>query len=224
MSEISNYYIQDQIQYQSSPKTRPGWIRRYNFALQHVRSNDLVVDCGCGIGEGTALLAQKCQKAYGIDIDTYIIDYCRTNHSEAEFICHDVSRNCPFGADSIDVVVAIDLLEYMPTAHALHRALANMNQIMKPGAFIVTGGPNWHGQDHRTLIRLLKMQVLKFLGSYIKRQAHWHERYRLWTPETLRAILENHFETVSVYGERAEGITQDLRKAPHLIARARKAM
>jgi|GEM_PF-3197181 len=217
-----NYYVREQLEYVNNPGTRRGWKRRYDFACQHVRKGDTVLDCGCGLGQGTHLLWERCGNAVGVDIDTRFIEYCTQHCRDCRFLCLDVAHGLPFEDSSFDVVVAIELLEHMPSNHAVKRTLSHINRVLKPGGFFIASAPNRTSRGGKALYRRLKQSILKIAGRYIKKQARWHEQFFLWTPESFRSVLQPYFETVSVFGQWSEGITQDAANAPYLLARARK--
>ena len=223
MDDTNNYYIKEQLHYVTSPKTRRGWRRLYDFALQHVRQNDTVLDCGCGLGQGTFLLSQRAKKAIGLDIDSQFIAYCKEHCTVCDFIRHDISHSMPFEDNHFDVVIAIEILEHLPTGSLVRKALTDMNRILKPGGFFVVSAPNRLFVEGKSAVRLFKHMILRIAGNFIKKQVRWHEQYFYWTPQTFRSLLMSHFETVSVFGQWSEGITQEAEQAPYLLARGRKA-
>jgi 2-polyprenyl-3-methyl-5-hydroxy-6-metoxy-1,4-benzoquinol methylase len=218
----TNYYIREQLEYVNAPATRKGWKLRYEFASQHVREGDSVLDCGCGLGQGTQMLFDRSGKAAGVDIDTRFIDYCRLHCTKCRFSCLDVSHNLPFPNEHFDVVVAIELLEHMPSGNAVRRALTNIQRVLKPGGFLVASAPNRRIGGGAAILRLVKHSILKIAGMYVKKQARWHEHYIIWTPEIFRSVLLPYFESISVFGQGTDGITQETNRAPYLLARARK--
>jgi ubiquinone/menaquinone biosynthesis C-methylase UbiE len=221
MEAKQNYYIQQQLEYVTSAHTKRGWKRRYDFALQHVRKGDTVLDCGCGLGQGTLMLAERCGKAVGIDIDSNFIAYCREHGPGYEFLCLDVAHAIPFPDRHFDVVVAIELLEHLPSLHSLRKTLSSIKRILKPGGFFVASVPNRRGADGKTLLRSLKLSTLKVAGRFVKKQASWHEHFTLWTPQRCRVTLAPYFTSVSIFGQWVEGITNDADRAPYILIRAR---
>src|SRR5690606_14400181 len=64
-------------------------LERYEFAKQFLTGGK-VLDCACGVGYGSHLLAEsgKCDKVVGVDIDAESIKYAtdRYKHPKVEFI------------------------------------------------------------------------------------------------------------------------------------------
>jgi len=222
MNSADNYYIQDQLNYTKSPQTRPGWKRRYDFAIQHLSKQDIVLDCACGIGEGTHMIAQHCTKVVGMDIDTHFIDYCRAEWPNIQFICHDAARRLPFDNESFTAVVSLETLEHLPSRNMVHAALTNFHRILKPGGLLIASVPNTGHTAPPPAAQRLKLLILRLFGSVIKKQTRWHEHYHFWDAEGFERILRRHFSVVSVYGEWVEGVSQNTEGAPYLIARAKK--
>jgi ubiquinone/menaquinone biosynthesis C-methylase UbiE len=222
MVQNDNYYVKDQISYTTSPQTRPGWKRRYDFALQHIGGGDAVLDCACGIGEGTYMISQRSRRAVGVDIDTHFIDYCRATYPGIEFVCHNLARRLPFDADQFNVVVSLETLEHLPSIDIVHTALDNFNRVLKSGGLLITSVPNSALASRPAPAQQLKLLALRLFGSMVKKQARWHEHFQFWDARQFERVLHKHFSMVSVFGVRFEGVTQDTDQAPYLLARAKK--
>jgi ubiquinone/menaquinone biosynthesis C-methylase UbiE len=222
MNNGDNYYIKDQIQYTTSAKTRPGWKRRYDFALQHITKTDIVLDCACGIGEGTSMIAAQCAKVSGVDIDSHFIEYCRATYSGIDFLCHDIIRRLPFEDEHFSTIVSLETLEHLPSIDMVHSALKNFHRVLKSGGTLITSVPNSAHTEALNLPQRIKLMALRFFGNIIKKQTRWHEHYQFWNANTFENLLKKYFSVVSVYGEWAEGISQNTDSSPYLIARAKK--
>lgn len=104
----------------------PGQLAWYEFARRFVVGRS-VLDAGCGLGHGTAILRQAAAEARGQDLDPRLA-------SDTVFV-GDLDL---IAAKSFDVVVSIDVVEHVEDPEAFVRSLA---RIAREGIFITT--PNW---------------------------------------------------------------------------------
>ena len=126
---------------------------RYALAVPWVRAGDTVVDCDCGPGEGTALLAAQAAGAryIGVDADVQAIAYAQAQfrHCGAEYHVADAASLAFLPEASVDLIVALDSLGDPPRSRRLIDAFA---RVLKPDGRIVAGvrvkpadasPPNW---------------------------------------------------------------------------------
>ncbi len=120
-------------------------IARYSLAAGFVRPGDTVLDAACGLGYGAALLrAQSASRCViGVDNSRAAIDYANANYAaldaELEFRTGDVGRLTDVSDASIDLVVALEILEHLPDPEAF---LAEVRRVLKPAGRIVVSVPN----------------------------------------------------------------------------------
>lgn len=104
----------------------PGQLGWYRFALRHVEHKS-VLDVGCGLGHGLAILQSRASLARGQDVDPRLA-------------CDDVSildlREIEGG--SYDVVTSIDVIEHVPDPDAF---VEHLTRIARELVFVTT--PNW---------------------------------------------------------------------------------
>lgn len=137
-------------------------LARYELAAAHACDGDTILDAGCGLGDGTAILARRFpnSRVIGIDPRAASIDYARLHFgSILPNLDFRVADPCEFtlsAAKSIDLVVLIDALECLKEpADFLNCA----QQGMKPGARLIGSvrncwsvlfpQPSAPGQRHR---------------------------------------------------------------------------
>lgn len=85
---------------------------RYNFAMNFVKSKDIVGDFSCGTGYGTALLATKAKKVIGADISEEALEYCKKKHG-GENIEY---RHMNFDTDELpktDFITSFETIEHV---------------------------------------------------------------------------------------------------------------
>ncbi len=156
---------------------------RYALAVPWVRAGDTVVDCGCGPGDGTALIAAQAAgvRYVGVDADPQAIAYAREHfgHSGAEYHVADPASLAFLPDASVDFIVAIDSLGDAARARTLVDAFA---RVLKPDGRIVASvcvrqsdatRPDWTGLaacfDERFVIE--KRYVQHIIGSGRKSRA-----------------------------------------------------
>lgn len=83
---------------------------RYYMASGFLEPNDLVRDFGCGMGYGTKILSQKCEKVSGYDVDVNALELARKKFSFGfwftDFDEVDALPPC-------DVAVSFETLEHL---------------------------------------------------------------------------------------------------------------
>jgi ubiquinone/menaquinone biosynthesis C-methylase UbiE len=116
---------------------------RYALAAQWVRAGDTVLDCACGLGYGTGLLAAQSKGArfIGVDIDAGSADYGAANFGAygAEYRAADAARLDFLPDASVDVIVSFETIEHVTDYGALMDEFA---RVLKPDGRIVASVPN----------------------------------------------------------------------------------
>ena len=122
---------------------RPDHINRYTFAKDQLipQQPSAVLDLACGIGYGSALLADtlKC-RVVGVDIDTGAIQYARQHYASkgTEFIQAD-ARLLELGTEIFDAVVSFETIEHVTFDLEL---LQKFHQLLKVGGTLIVSTPN----------------------------------------------------------------------------------
>jgi SAM-dependent methyltransferase len=107
--------------------------------LERLRGK-IVLDFGCGTGEGTVDLAQRdTAKVIGLDIRAMALERARELAARAG--CADRCEFTTCSGQSVDAVVSIDAFEHFADPAAM---LREMYRMLKPGGFVaVSFGPTW---------------------------------------------------------------------------------
>lgn len=120
-------------------------LERYEFAKRFLTGGK-VLDCACGVGYGSHLLAEsgKCDKVIGVDIDAESIKYAtdRYKHPKVEFIN---ANALSFKQDrSFDTVVSLETIEHIPNPEVF---IAHLKSMLKPGGRFIGSVPTTPSVD-----------------------------------------------------------------------------
>jgi SAM-dependent methyltransferase len=123
-------------------ETEPGIValhlKRYEFARLRCRDRD-VLDAGCGVGYGTAFLAEEARRAVGVDLSDDAITYGRRRYAapNVEFLVGDLAA-LPLEDASFDLVCAFEVIEHLPAAA---RFVAEARRVLRPGGTLIVSTP-----------------------------------------------------------------------------------
>jgi SAM-dependent methyltransferase len=123
-------------------ETSPGPLaiheQRYLFALPYC-TGKRVLDGACGVGYGSALLADGAAEVVGVDIDAGAIAYARTRYAKpnVEFRVEDLLAP-RLDDGSFDVVCSFETLEHVPDRE---RYLAEVVRVLRDGGIYVVSTP-----------------------------------------------------------------------------------
>jgi SAM-dependent methyltransferase len=132
-----------------------------------------VLDAGCGVGYGTALLARAgAADAVGIDVADEALAAAAAASPELEFTQADV-HDLPFPDDRFDVVVCFEVIEHLERQD---EAIAELARVLTPDGVLAMSSPN--------------------RGVYPTGNPHHVHEYR---PDELRAALSVHFAHVELH-------------------------
>ncbi len=117
---------------------------RYALAATLVRPGDTVLDCACGLGYGSAILAAQSSGArfIGIDLDADTVAYANANFGRqygVEYRAASATDLSTIPDDSIDLVVSFETIEHLEDYHAF---LREAQRVLRPDGRIVASVPN----------------------------------------------------------------------------------
>jgi SAM-dependent methyltransferase len=165
-------------------ETEPGIValhrKRYEFALPYCDGRD-VLDAGCGVGYGSALLAERARSVLGVDVDADAIAYSRARYGAAianlKFQEADVQA-LGLPDASFDVVCSFETIEHVPDGDVF---LGEVRRVLRPGGTFLVSTP----RADRTELRP---------------DNPFHEVE--FAPADFEALLRRHFASVELYGQR----------------------
>ena len=153
----------------------------YTWALQQLKGGDRlrILDAACGTGFGTYALAQGASTAVGVDLAPDAIDEARARYLAPGlfYLIMDVAK-LAFRSATFDAVISQDTIEHLPDDKGF---VAEAARVLSPGGIFIVFTPH--------------------------REAHTNNpdnpyHLREYSPESLRDLLQLHFETVHLFGRR----------------------
>src|SRR5690349_12094180 len=99
-----------------------------------------VLDAGCGLGYGAAMLADAgAESVAAVDLAAEIIDVARDQTGDrVTFEVADL-RSLPFADDAFDLVVCFEVIEHIEEQPA---ALDELRRVLAPGGVLAISSPN----------------------------------------------------------------------------------
>ena len=123
-------------------ETEPGIValhlKRYAFARRFC-SGKAVLDAACGVGYGTAFLAEAARRVVGVDRDADAIEYARDRYARpnVDFVTQDLAA-LDFRDGEFDVVCSFETIEHLDEPE---RFLAHAARLLRPDGVLVVSTP-----------------------------------------------------------------------------------
>lgn len=152
-------------------------LKRYSLVAE-LAEGKTVLDAACGVGYGTAFVAEVAAKVLGVDVDEPTIEYARERYAgpRIAFELMDVTA-LDLPDDSFDVVCSFETIEHVADGPAAVREAARV--LHQDGVYVVST-PRAEQTTHRP-------------------DNPFHEvEYGV---EDFRAMLESSFGEVELYGQ-----------------------
>ncbi len=137
-----------------------------------------VVDFGCGNGAQSLLLADRCDRVTGVDVNAGFLgafgeEIAARGLGQRVACLQLADGRIPLGDGSADVVTSFTVLEHVPDEHA---ALAEMRRVLKPGGRLIVSVPNrwWVFETHGCDLPLLPWNRVPLVSWWPRA---WHDRW-----------------------------------------------
>ena len=120
-------------------------LERYRFAARFA-AGKTVVDCACGTGYGSELLAAegRAARVFGCDLSAEAVEFGRTRHAHPQvtFVVGDALRFVP--PHPADLWVTLETAEHLPDPEAY---LRRIRAALEPGGVLVASVPTTVSTD-----------------------------------------------------------------------------
>jgi SAM-dependent methyltransferase len=112
----------------------------YQRALDLSPAFQSAIDCACGTGYGTNLLANRFESVVGVDIDPASIAYARERYRVPNITFHhcDIAEIDP-AVSQVDLIVSVETLEHVPNDEAV---IERFNSLLRPGGLLYVTVPH----------------------------------------------------------------------------------
>lgn len=99
--------------YEQADENQQKHINRYRFASMFVEGGN-VLDCACGSGYGSKILASKADGVIGVDISNESIEFAKrhNNAPNISYLCQPL-QNLHFKSHSLNSIISLETLEHV---------------------------------------------------------------------------------------------------------------
>lgn len=158
-------------------------IKRYEFAKNFVKGLK-VLDAGCGIGYGSAILTEVAKEVIGVDVSEIAITEARKLHNKNNLSFEIMNcKSLKFPDNYFDVVVSFEVLEHIKEQNIF---FLEANKVLSPQGIIILSSPN-------------KIHT----GAYNEMENPFH--LKELSIRELKKIMENCFTSIQIFGMRMKG-------------------
>jgi len=115
--------------------------KRYEYAVEIIKGNDVCGDFACGTGYGSVMLSKKAGKVIGADINAGVINAIKKRYrskKNVQFIAADL-LNLNFNSE-FDDIVSFETVEHFTEENIL-KLLPIFGKSLKPGGKIIMSTP-----------------------------------------------------------------------------------
>jgi SAM-dependent methyltransferase len=153
-------------------------LARYHFAAPLCSGRD-VLDAACGVGYGSAWIAQRGARVLGVDVDEPTVEYARRRYGGPD-VRFEPMDACALELpdESVDVVCSFETIEHVADPE---KAVAEAARVLRRDGVYVASTPRVDVTTHTP--------------------ANPHHRVEL-SRRDFEQMLSAHFEEVTLYGQR----------------------
>ncbi len=144
-------------------------LARYQFALDYILPQHTVLDAPCGSGYGTALIASRGARVYGVDINEGAIQHAKEFFSIASNSFHISNLEDLVGlfpkSDCLDLIVSFEGIEHLEHPSLF---LNEARRLLKPNGSLIISTPR---KPHGSPFHIKEYSLKEFeeeLSSHFK--------------------------------------------------------
>ncbi len=101
--------------------------------LQECPRGRVGLDVGCGNGRNAELLAERVDRAVGLDSSRGVLGEARSRVGEAADLLQGDAARLPVATDSVDIVLYIATLHHLPDRETRRESLGELARVLVPG-------------------------------------------------------------------------------------------
>lgn len=120
-------------------------LARYHFAANFILPEQRVLDCACGSGYGSMILAKNGFEVTGVDLNQDAINHAEEKYPKINFLHKDINQ-LDFADGSFDAVVTLETLEHIPK-EICRKFICNITKFLKPGGVFIASSPMLRFKD-----------------------------------------------------------------------------
>jgi 2-polyprenyl-3-methyl-5-hydroxy-6-metoxy-1,4-benzoquinol methylase len=183
-----------------------GHMIRYHIALPFINQGDIVLDCACGLGYGSKMMAScnSSLKVIGMDISQFAIDYANTLYRDdkCEFRLGDAQKLEGIEDSSVDFITSFETLEHIPHPEMF---LLEAFRVLKPNGKILVSVPyRWvdetgndpstyhlHAYDFEKLLRQMRVSFVAEHAWSLTMSGYWENGHVINTQPHLHEVVIN---------------------------------
>ena len=156
------------------------------WGLKHlnIKSDDVILDVGCGGGINVKRMAKSAKKVYGIDYSIESVKLSKEvnekliDEGKVEILEGNV-KDLPFEDNAFDIVTAFETVYFWPD---IEKCFAEVKRVLKPGGIFLIGLET-NGSDNF---------IMKFWGHFIDME--------MYDDDEITSLLQsNDFSEITVY-------------------------
>lgn len=100
------------------------------------KTNNEILDIGCGTGHWTEFFINKGFRPTGVDSSQSMLNIAKSKGLKAKFILAN-SENLPFENESYNIITSITMLEFVENRK---KSIEEIYRVLKKGAYLIIGG------------------------------------------------------------------------------------
>ncbi len=164
---------------------------RVNYATNYLpipsSNNNILIDVGCGTGNGTNAFHNKMQcVAYGIDFAEEMVIESKQNYGKNITFQVANATNLPFNNQFASHLVSLGTLEYIPQ---YKDALNEFCRVLKNNGQLILSVPNKHSLFRK--LRVFGKKITRPIKKIRNKKQYEQEYHKLWTQKRLSKELND---------------------------------
>ena len=174
----------------------------------------LALDIGCGTGEFSKILAQKCDRVIGIDVAPKMIEEARKRNADStiEYFLTDAESFLEKNENTYDAIVSIAAFHHMD----YYKILIKCKNALRPGGVLIIQDL----YDENTLA----FKLLSLIGTIVNPFFMLVKNGRLWVSKEERSVWATHgdddtYNTIKEISDMSSEVLGEINLKRHLFWR-----